>query len=270
MTFEHGLSLGDSIDNVQLMDIFKCSNSGGMRRSHRTNSLVIISDHNKSIYEDRWVSDDRIHYTGMGLVGDQSLEYAQNKTLNKHQDNGVVPYLFEVFDSGNYLFRGQLELSDKPFEDVQPDKNGDLRKVWIFPLEIVSGDSKYQVPKDLLSKKQKKKEKAARKLSDQELAKRATHSNKHPVNRKVSSSAYERNVYVAELAKRKANGICQLCNESAPFNKRNGEPFLETHHVVWLSNGGEDSIENTVALCPNCHRKMHILNLNPDIKKLKR
>ncbi|MGA2227240.1 MAG: HNH endonuclease, partial [Syntrophobacteraceae bacterium] len=22
---------------------------------------------------------------------------------------------------------------------------------------------------------------------------------------------------------------------------------------------GEESIENTVALCPNCHRKMHIL-----------
>jgi 5-methylcytosine-specific restriction endonuclease McrA len=34
------------------------------------------------------------------------------------------------------------------------------------------------------------------------------------------------------------------------------------------TEGGEDSIENAVALCPNCHRKMHVLNLTPDIKKL--
>lgn len=33
---------------------------------------------------------------------------------------------------------------------------------------------------------------------------------------------------------------------------------METHHVVWLSQGA-DSVDNTVALCPNCHRKMHIV-----------
>ena len=31
----------------------------------------------------------------------------------------------------------------------------------------------------------------------------------------------------------------------------------------------EDFIENTVALCPNCHRRMHILDLNRDVSKLK-
>ena len=31
-----------------------------------------------------------------------------------------------------------------------------------------------------------------------------------------------------------------------------------------LSKGGEDSEHNTVALCPNCHRKMHILNNKSD------
>ena len=52
--------------------------------------------------------------------------------------------------------------------------------------------------------------------------------------------------------------------------RKNGEPYLETHHIVWLSEGGEDSIENTVALCPNCHRKMHVVNLQEDIDKLNR
>ena len=80
---------------------------------------------------------------------------------------------------------------------------------------------------------------------------------------------YERNTYVAELAKRKAEGVCQLCDEPAPFSDKQGNPFLETHHIVWLSKGGEDTSENTVALCPNCHRKMHSLNLKSDQRKLK-
>ncbi|MFP5111610.1 HNH endonuclease [Bacillaceae bacterium C204] len=43
---------------------------------------------------------------------------------------------------------------------------------------------------------------------------------------------------------------------------------METHHIVWLSKGGDDTIENTVAICPNCHRKMHALNLAEDVRKL--
>jgi len=48
----------------------------------------------------------------------------------------------------------------------------------------------------------------------------------------------------------------------------NNEPYLEVHHIIWLSKGGDDDIDNTVALCPNCHKKMHILNLDKDIEYL--
>jgi 5-methylcytosine-specific restriction protein A len=37
---------------------------------------------------------------------------------------------------------------------------------------------------------------------------------------------------------------------------------------VHLSKEGSDTIENGVALCPNCHRKMHALDLPTDRKKL--
>ena len=80
---------------------------------------------------------------------------------------------------------------------------------------------------------------------------------------------YERNRYVAELAKRRAAGICELCRKPAPFTNASNEPFLESHHIVWLAHGGHDSIANTVALCPNCHRKMHVVNDAKDIRKLK-
>jgi 5-methylcytosine-specific restriction protein A len=84
------------------------------------------------------------------------------------------------------------------------------------------------------------------------------------------STNIQSNVYVAELAIRRAEGTCQLCEEPAPFKDKKGKPCLEHHHIVWLSQGGEDNIENTVALCPNCHRKMHSLDLKSDRKKLKR
>ena len=37
-----------------------------------------------------------------------------------------------------------------------------------------------------------------------------------------------------------------------------------------VADGGDDSIDNAVALCPNCHRKMHTVNLDEDVKKLLR
>ncbi|GAA0237082.1 HNH endonuclease [Metaclostridioides mangenotii] len=43
---------------------------------------------------------------------------------------------------------------------------------------------------------------------------------------------------------------------------------VQVHHIIWLSKGGNDDIDNTVALCPNCHKKMHILNLDKDLEHL--
>lgn len=108
-------------------------------------------------------------------------------------------------------------------------------------------------------------------IPDDDLKKKIEEKNNtEKTKRKLAStSAFERSPYVAEYAKRKANGKCQLCLADAPFKNRLDRPYLEAHHIIWLSKGGEDTIENTVALCPNCHRKMHALNLRQDILKLK-
>lgn len=53
-----------------------------------------------------------------------------------------------------------------------------------------------------------------------------------------------------------AKGICQGCKQKS-FEKENGEIYLEVHHKVYLSQNGSDTIENCVALCPNCHKKEH-------------
>lgn len=137
MEFKHGLNPGDVLSNSELTYLFKVSPQGGMRRSHRTNSLLLISDHTRgSVYQDRWVGDI-FHYTGMGLRGQQSLDYMQNKTLAQSESNGIDVFVFEVFKRGNYTFLGRVELAREPYEDRQPDVEGELRNVWVFPLRIM-------------------------------------------------------------------------------------------------------------------------------------
>jgi hypothetical protein len=58
--------------------------SGGMRRSLKTNTLVLISDRTK-LYKDRW-ENGIFHYTGMGRKGDQRLSYDTFKFF-KHVGN---------------------------------------------------------------------------------------------------------------------------------------------------------------------------------------
>ena len=73
----------------------------------------------------------------------------------------------------------------------------------------------------------------------------------------VTTRVYKRSPYVVAEVLLRANGKCQSCQRDAPFLKEDGTPFLEVHHIEWLSKGGEDSVENAIALCPNCHRQAH-------------
>ncbi len=81
--------------------------------------------------------------------------------------------------------------------------------------------------------------------------------NRQPEKSTTSGAAYQRDPQVVAWVLDQANGICGLCGRPAPFTDTSGKPFLEVHHIVWLSNGGEDTVENAVALCPNCHRWAH-------------
>ena len=86
----------------------------------------------------------------------------------------------------------------------------------------------------------------------------------------TQTTYYRRSAEISAITKLRANGECQLCGKPAPFLGKDQKPYLETHHVIWLSRGGADSLDNTVALCPNCHTKMHIVDDTDDIVLLKR
>ncbi|WP_436606583.1 HNH endonuclease [Sorangium sp. So ce1036] len=68
---------------------------------------------------------------------------------------------------------------------------------------------------------------------------------------------YVRSPIVKAWVLKEARGRCELCQQEAPFVGDDGEPYLELHHVLPLADGGADTVENAVALCPNCHRRLH-------------
>lgn len=140
MGFHPGFYIGQEVTNADIVTTFKCGNMGGMRRSHETNTLVIVSDYTKGPYFDYWIGDV-LHYTGMGKRGNQVLYGNQNKTLFESDENGVDVHLFEVVNEGVYIYCGEVELADKPYKGVQPDEDGRNRIVWVFPVKLVSNTS---------------------------------------------------------------------------------------------------------------------------------
>lgn len=97
-------------------------------------------------------------------------------------------------------------------------------------------------------------------LNDSSVARqeRLAAAAKLPESIQVISRAFRRNPDVIAEVLVRANGTCEECLAPAPFIRTaNNTPYLEVHHRKMLSAGGEDTVTNAAALCPNCHRRLH-------------
>jgi len=96
-------------------------------------------------------------------------------------------------------------------------------------------------------------------ISDKERRRRLGDStNNMPEKTERTSSVFKRNPDVVAEVLIRAKGKCEKCEKQAPFNRASdGTPYLEVHHKIWLACGGKDTIDNTIAVCPNCHRELH-------------
>lgn len=80
--------------------------------------------------------------------------------------------------------------------------------------------------------------------------------NTDPEYRKRMAGSYVRDSKIRELVLKRANGICEECNQPG-FLKANGRRYLETHHIISLSEQGADLPHNVIALCATDHRRAH-------------
>jgi 5-methylcytosine-specific restriction protein A len=98
---------------------------------------------------------------------------------------------------------------------------------------------------------------ASSQVQQQRLA-RLAKAPKKPKTIRTVSTAFARNPDVIAEVLFQAKGHCAGCKKPAPFvSKATGDGYLEVHHITQLAKGGDDTVENAWALCPNCHREKH-------------
>jgi len=89
---------------------------------------------------------------------------------------------------------------------------------------------------------------------------------KPPEKQPTSGTAYPRSSEVRASVLRRAKGVCELCLTPG-FKTASGAIYLETHHVVPLSEAGCDEEWNVVALCANDHRQAHFSERRAEIQR---
>ena len=80
---------------------------------------------------------------------------------------------------------------------------------------------------------------------------------KVPSKAQVTTTTFTRSPEVKAWVLFASDGRCEACKKEAPFLTYERVHFLEVHHVRHLAEGGSDTIDNAVAVCPNCHRALH-------------
>jgi hypothetical protein len=73
-----------------------------------------------------------------------------------------------------------------------------------------------------------------------------------------TSRTIERDPIVVAIARKRANYRCEVpgCS-NVTFTTSNGLPYCEVHHILPLTDGGLDTIENVACVCPSHHREAH-------------
>jgi 5-methylcytosine-specific restriction enzyme A len=95
-------------------------------------------------------------------------------------------------------------------------------------------------------------------LSQAERLQRLQMAAKLPAQQFVQQRVFIRNPDVVAAVLFRAGGYCEHCRQPAPFLRASDHsPYLEVHHKKPLAEGGEDTMDNAIALCPNCHREAH-------------
>lgn len=83
------------------------------------------------------------------------------------------------------------------------------------------------------------------------------YSERPPV-RASSTIAFERNPLVVTIALLRASRQCEIPGcDTITFEADDGKTYCEVHHILPLSEGGIDRIENAICLCPTHHREAH-------------
>ncbi|MCI5221250.1 MAG: hypothetical protein D3924_00855 [Candidatus Electrothrix sp. AR4] len=196
----------------------------------------------------------------------RTLEYGYGGENSGFIDKVPPEYRFNCRRSGGYvLLYAQNDGSVLVDLQIEEEKWADKRTL-INPDDIVAltsfiqEHSVYAFDFESTNSKADFESKIKSSLNDSKESRGNRLKKANPQARKVwqKVAVYLRNPDVVAEVLIRANGFCEKCKEPAPFiRSSNNTPYLEVHHRIHLSDGGDDTVENAISLCPNCHRQEH-------------
>ena len=190
-------------------------------------------------------------YTGEGQIGDMTLT-GGNLAIANHAAKGKALHLFKSLGKG----KGQRYIGEFACAGYSwgrgPDREGNDRKVFVFRLVPVDRIDEAAQPDEAEALPKPTNLTEARKLAIQAAGASMEIEPGSAVRR-----LYRRSDQVRQYVLMRANGICESCRNPAPFNRKDGSPYLEPHHINRLSDGGLDHPRYVGAICPACHREIH-------------
>ena len=249
--------VGKEYRRSDLHDQYGGSRQGGISPSAKSPAVLLFTGESGKQYgylHDGFREDGTFWYTGEGRHGDMRM-IKGNLAIRDSAANGKQLHLFEQTRKGFVQYLGEFSYLDH-HEERAPDLAGDLRKVIVFELEVITKEFDFApvsaAPSDK-SEQGKFWNLPLHQLRD--LARATSSKEQTPPERK--RMVYERSEAVRIYVLRRANGECEGCEQKAPFINNKGQPYLEPHHITRIADEGPDHPEWVAALCPNCHRRVH-------------
>jgi 5-methylcytosine-specific restriction protein A len=186
-----------------------------------------------------------LHY-GVGRVGDMAFEPNNaNTKLREHRERGLDVHVFvETVHDGVVSYLGEYEHDDDEWVDAS-DGDGETRRAIRFRL-VPADDGGVSLGVDDIAD-----------ASELDLFVAASGDTLSGGSEPSTPGGrpHTRPELLKRFALRSAGGVCQGCGEEIRFVDIHGDPFLEIHHLHRRVDGGSNSPENVIALCPDCHRR---------------
>lgn len=93
---------------------------------------------------------------------------------------------------------------------------------------------------------------------------------KEPNKQEYVRETFARDRGWVKQAKEKFGSYCLHPSCKNTFNKQDGMPYIEVHHIIPLFEGGEDAVWNLVVVCAHHHKMAHFADLDSqfDLRKL--
>ena len=243
---------GQAYNRTQLQNTHGGQSRRGISTPARHNFIMLFTEERGTEYgyDDGWSADGLFLCSGEGPSGgmqfvrgnrairDHAVD-GKDLHLFEHQAKGLVRYIDQMVSAGHRLLQG-------------PDADGNERQLITFELmRFRAIDRRTPSTTGVISDQAWRQPLTA-------LRRRATatpSTGATPSERLVA--VYARSDAVKVYVLRRADGQCESCGLAAPFQTESGRPYLETHHIRRLSDGGPDHPRWVIAVCPNCHRRAH-------------